>query len=104
MIRHSKMFKILYKDLDEGMVKIHTYKDYTEYWVYRYSPSGVLGKNGMPLPSEETYLWGIIVCLPQHIKSQNDTEKVIEGVRFTNDEYGQDIEPYLRKTGRGQNG
>lgn len=104
MVRYGNAFPIFYSELNKGLVKIHNYKDYTEYWIHRYLPSSVIGPSGNPLLSDETYLWGIVVCLPNHIKDKNDKEFLVEGVRFTNDEKGQDIETYLNKTNRGHNG
>ena len=102
MVRYSKSYIIIKKDLEEGFVKKHTYKSVVEYWCYKAKKSRIFKLDGSPATLrniDDATLSCIIVC-NDHFKEEKDNTFIVKGYRFDEN----DMEDYLRKTSRGING
>lgn len=102
MVRYSKNYIIIKEDLKDGYVKIHTYKSVIEYWIYQARKSRIFKLDGNPAISrniDDAELSCIIVC-NNNFKEEKENTWLVKGFRFTEN----DLEDYLRKTGRGING
>jgi hypothetical protein len=104
MIRPSKWYIILKKDLESGTVKKKNWKDLIEYWVYNPKKSDLVAPDGEQLELEDSELSSIIACGREHIQDDDERRLFIEGVKFTDDIEGNDLAEYLKKTGRGYYG
>ena len=104
MIKASKMFVLLQKDLDDGLVKVKERNDFIEYWIYEYEKSDLLSTTGKYLLNTNKKLKSVIMCARNHIQCKEGERIFIEGVRFTDDLNGQNLDEYLKKTNRGYNG
>ena len=101
--RCAKNFILIKKDLADGFIKKHRYKDLIEYWIYQGKKSHIFKLDGKPATLNniaDAELKYIIVCNPDHISEEKENTIMIKGCRF--DEY--DLENYLKKTNRGHNG
>lgn len=101
MVKYSKNFILIKKDLDSGHVKIHSYKSVVEYWCYKAKKSHIFKLDGKPAVLsniEDAELSKIIVC-NDNFKENKENTWIVAGYRFD----GQDLEDYLKKTGRGTN-
>ena len=99
-VRPSKHFVIVKKDLESKMVVKRTHQNIIEYWIYKPKESTLIltkeAKQSMPRE-----LSSIIICANDHIKCKNAEGAItIEGVKFTNDITGNNLQEYLIKTGR----
>ena len=102
MIRYSKNFVIIKKDLKDGFVKKHVYKTIVEYWCYKAKKSHIFKLDGSKAKLrniDDAELSCIIIC-DDHFKEDKENTWLIKGYRFD----GQDLQDYLAKTGRGKNG
>lgn len=101
-IRYSKNWILIKKDLDGGFIKIHTYKNVVEYFIYKEKKSHIFKLDGSKATIrniDDAELYCIIVC-DDHYKEEKDNTYMVKGFRFTE----QDLDDYLKKTGRGKNG
>jgi len=101
-IRYSKDYILIKKDLVEGFVKKHNYKNVVEYWIYQARKSHIFKLDGTKAKLrniDDAELKCIIVC-DDHYKEDKKNTFLIKGYRFTE----KDLDDYLRKTGRGING
>ena len=97
MIRSSDAFNIRKKDVGNLVTK-KRYLDLVEYWIYACKKSRFTDPRGKTLNTGDTYLSCIIVCEENHIRQENAEFFAINGVKFTEE----DMDNYLRKTGRSQ--
>jgi len=101
-IRYSKDYIIIKKDLDENFVKVHEYKGIVEYWCYKAKKSRIFKLDGSKAKLrniDDASLSAIIVCNDNY-KDEKKNTFLIKGYRFTEN----DLDNYLRKTGRGTEG
>lgn len=101
-IRYSKNYIIIKKDLEEGFVKILSYKSVVEYWCYKSKKSRIFKLDGKPAilrNIDDAELFCIIVA-DNYYKEPKENTYLIKGFRFTEN----DLEDYLRKTERGTEG
>jgi len=99
-VRPSKHFVIVRKDLENKMVIKKNFRDVIEYWIYKPKQSTlILTKEAQQAMPKE--LSSIIMCVNDHIQCKDGEGAItIEGVKFTNDVTGNDLQEYLNKTGR----
>lgn len=103
MIRPSKHFAIIKKDLENGLVKKKEHAGLIEYWAYRRKKSSIVSPTGGNFLSDDVKLHAIVVCARDHITLDNKEKGYfeIEGIKFTNDIESNDLDDYLKKTKRG---
>lgn len=101
MIRPSKHYAIVKKDLDDGLVKKKEYEGMVEYWAYRRKESSIVSPGGGNFVTDDLFLYAVIICPREHVTLDTEKYYEIEGVKFTNDFAGQDLDDYLNKTKRG---
>lgn len=102
MIKYSANYILIKKDLDDGFVKKHIYKNVVEYFIYQAKKSRIFKLDGKPAilrNIDDAELSCIIVC-DDHFKEKKDNTWIVKGFRFDK----QDLEDYLKKTNRGING
>lgn len=101
MLRYSEGYIIVIKDLEEGFVKKHNYKNLLEYWIYEAKHSNIFLPNGSLAKSitKEAKLTAIIVCENNKI-TKKANNFLVAGYKFTEN----DLYDYLKKTERGING
>lgn len=99
MIRPSKHFIIYKKDLQNRTVVKKDFKGLTEFWIFTPKKTDLILSNSakQQLDKELTI---IILCGNNYIMVENEEAFAVEGVKFTNDEKGNDLHNYLRETGR----
>lgn len=110
MIRSGHRWIIFFKDLKNGLVRKEnfTYKGqhYTEYYIYKVkkTKTGLFDARGkFILRKDDRPTLSALICCgasQSHIKKNLPDSLIVEGIKFTNDKYGNDINEYLRKTGR----
>lgn len=101
-IRYSKNWILIKKDLVDGFIKKHSYKNVVEYFIYQARKSHIFkldGKKAILRNIADAELSCIIVC-DDHYKEEKDNTWIIKGFKFTEN----DLEDYLIKTNRGTNG
>lgn len=105
MIKPSGYFTIFKKDLNSGLIKKKERKNLIEYWIYRQKESPLYSLDGKKMKTNEIdKLHCIILCDKDHITEEGQKGYFVNGVRFTDDERGNDLTNYLRKTKRGIGG
>jgi hypothetical protein len=99
--RYSDAFNIKKKDTGKSVILKHR-EGLAEWWIYREKKSRFTDAFGKKLNTGETYLYCIVVCEDTNdgIRQQNEEYIAIEGVKFTNDDKGNDLDDYLNKTNR----
>jgi hypothetical protein len=106
MIKPSDTLMIIKNDLKAGIVKEVIYDGMKEYWIYSNPNAAKMNTQGQIVGKTEEIgeqkLKYIIMCenKPEHINCDHVNNIVISGIRFSNDDLGQDLSDYLLKTGR----
>jgi len=99
--RYGDAYNISKKDTGKSVILKHN-KGLAEWWIYRQKKSRFIDTFGKKLKEDEKYLYCIIACdgANDGIRQQNEGFIAVEGVKFTNDENGEDLDDYLYKTGQ----
>ena len=106
MIKPSDTFMIIKQDLEAGIIEKKIHDGMLEYWIYSSPNASKMGTHGMIVGTTgdvtEKVLKYIIMSenKPEHINCDHVNNIVVSGIRFSDDDMGQDLTDYLGKTGR----
>jgi len=97
-IRYSKDYILIKADLKDGFVKIHSYKNVVEYWVYQASKSHIFKLDGSKakLRNLDDAELKCIIVADDNYKDEKKNTFLVKGYRFDK----QDLADYLKKTNR----
>lgn len=99
MQRYSDAFNIRKTDIGKSVIK-KTYKELTEWWIYREREGRFVDLTGQKMKTGDRYLYCVIACEGNYgIRQENEEFIAVEGMKFTDDECGDDLTDYLHKTG-----
>lgn len=96
--RYSDAFNIRKSDIGKSVILKHS-KYLAQWWIWRQRNSRFVDLVGKKMKTNDNYLYCIIACddADDGIRQENEEFIAIEGIKFTNDDKGNDLDDFKRK-------